>query len=261
MTGALEASGLSMRYGSLPPALADVSLVVAPGEVLAVIGRSGSGKSSLARLLVGLPPAGAQAAGWLRWPSGAAPVTEARRAGLSRQIAWLPQDAHAALHPMLRLGSQVAETLRATDRAAGPDAVAAALHEVELDPSIARRYPHQVSGGQAQRTALACALAQRPAVLVADEPTSALDADTGRAVLDTLSSLVRQHGVALVLVSHDLQAVRRMAARVGVLDRGRWVEEGETCEVLSRPRSDAAAALVEADAALRKGMACSAHAT
>lgn len=258
MTSALLGCGLSARYGGRAPVLSDVRIGIDAGEAVAVIGRSGSGKSTLARLLAGVPPRGAQVEGRLSWPGGAAPVGEARRAGLG--VGWLPQDAHAALHPMLRVGSQIAETLRAGGLDGGAAAVAAALRAVGLDPALARRYPHQVSGGQAQRAALACALAHGPAVLIADEPTSALDAVTAGAVLDLLAGLTVGRGVALLLVSHDLDAVGRVARRVVVLDGGRVAEQGAAAQVLSSPRSDAARRLVDADAALRGKAACCAHA-
>lgn len=260
MTAALHGLGLSASYAGGPPVLAGVSVLIAAGETLGVIGRSGSGKSTLARLLAGLPPAGARVAGRLRWPGGEASVAGAHRAGLGRRVAWLPQDAQAALHPMLRLGRQVAETLRAAGRPSRAGDVAAALQAVDLEPLLAARYPHQVSGGQAQRAALACALAQGPDVLVVDEPTSALDVDTGTAVLAMLSCQARQHGVALVLVSHDLAAVRQAAQRVIVLDEGRVVEDGPAGAVLGSPRSEAASRLVRADAALRGTSYCSAQA-
>lgn len=241
----LEACALDAAYGTART-LHDVSFTLAPGERLAIIGRSGSGKSTLGRLLCGLPPAAARVTGRLRWPGGEAPVAMARKAGLTRHVAWLPQEAQASLHPMLRIGSQVRETLRAAGTAGGPAEVADLLGQAGFDPALARRYPHEVSGGQAQRAALACALAQRPAVLVADEPTSALDGTTEAAVLETLLTLTRDNGLALVLITHHIAHAVSLCHRVMVLEQGVVVEEGWARSLAQAPRSEPARRLVTA---------------
>lgn len=246
----LRAEGLSAWHGAVP-VLAEISFDLAPGERMALIGRSGSGKSTLGRLLCGLPPAGARVAGLLRWPTGEARVAQARKAGLARHVAWLPQEAQASLHPMLRIGAQVTETLRAAGRPAGREAVATLLHQAGFDPAMAPRYPHQVSGGQAQRAALACTLAQDPAVLVADEPTSALDAATEAAVLETLMGLTRARGMALLLITHDIAHAVALCDRIMVLEQGSVVEDGPAEGLARAPRSEPARRLVEAAGVLR----------
>lgn len=250
MPDALLAENLHLRHGSFT-ALGGVSLRLAQGELLGVIGRSGSGKSTLGRLLCGLPPAGAVVSGTLRWPDGQAEVARARKAGLARHAAWLPQEAQASLHPMLRIGSQIGETLRAHGAAATPAAIDALLEQAGCDAALASRYPHQVSGGQAQRAALACVLAQNPRVLVADEPTSALDVVTEAAVLHTLTRLVRERRMALVLVTHDLPNAAALCHRVVVLEAGRIVEDGRAADMAAAPRSAAARRLAEAAGTLR----------
>ncbi|WP_426955676.1 dipeptide/oligopeptide/nickel ABC transporter ATP-binding protein [Muricoccus radiodurans] len=245
----LAAEGLSAVHATAAGplrALDGVSLSLRGGERLGVIGRSGGGKSTLARLLCGLSPPGAAVTGTLRWPGGAAPVAAARRAGLGHHVAWLPQEAQAALHPMLRIGSQVAETLRAARLPGGKAEVSARLAGAGLDPALASRYPHQLSGGQAQRAALACALAQDPAVLVVDEPTSALDTATAASVVAALDRLTRRAGVALVLVTHDLSGAAALCDRLLVLDEGRIAEEGPAARILRQPSSAVARGLSEA---------------
>ena len=226
---------------------------------MGLVGRSGSGKTTLGRLLAGLPPSGAIASGTLRWPGGEAAVGAARRRGLGRRVAWLPQEGIAALHPQLSLGSQVAETLRAAGMRADAAAVAAALEEVELDAALAARLPHQVSGGQGQRAALACALAQQPAVLVADEPTSALDPASGAAILRLLDGRRRQRGMALLLITHDLAAAA-FCDRILVLEEGQVAEEGNAAALFREPRSAVARALLAARRRFEEPPGCSARA-
>ncbi len=247
----LHAEGLGAWHGAVP-VLADISFTLGVGERLAVIGRSGSGKSTLGRLLCGLPPAGARVTGRLRWPTGDAAVERAHAAGLARHVAWLPQEAQASLHPMLRIGTQVTETLRAAGQPAGAEEAATLLRQAGLDPVMAKRYPHEVSGGQAQRAALACVLAQGPAVLVADEPTSALDAVTETAVLETLMALTEERGMALLLITHDIAHAVALCDRIIVLEQGRMVEDGPAPELAEAPRSDAARRLVSAAGVLRR---------
>jgi ABC-type glutathione transport system ATPase component len=254
----LEGDGLSATHAGGVAALGGVSLGLAAGEALAVVGRSGCGKTTLGRLLAGLPPPGALVAGRLRWPGGEAPVAGARRRGLSRHVAWLPQEGIAALHPQLTIGAMLAETLRAAGREPSAAAIAAALAEVGLPAEHAARHPHRLSGGQGQRVALACALAQGAAVLVADEPTSALDAGTAAALLRVMRAR-RERGLALLLVTHDL-GLAAGCDRCLVLDGGVVVEEGAAARLLAAPASAAARALVAAHERLQELARCSARA-
>jgi ABC-type glutathione transport system ATPase component len=259
----LAAEGLRLCYaGAAGPvvALDDVSLTIAAGEAVALVGRSGCGKTTLGRLLAGLAPAGAEIAGTLRWPGGMAPVAHARRAGLGNRVAWLPQEGSAALHPMLRVGTQIAETLRSAGHRRDTRAIATALAAVELAPDIAARYPHLLSGGQGQRVALACVLAQSPTILVADEPTSALDDATGDAILRLLDAQRRARGMSLVLVTHDLRAAAAHCERMLVLADGRIVEDGPRQAIMMMPRSAAARDLIAASRAVDGLRPCSARA-
>ena len=159
------------------------------------------------------------------------------------------QDPYASLDPRMRVGDIVAEPLRihgdgdATLRAAKARDLLAA---VGLDPAMAERWPHQFSGGQRQRIAIARALARDPDLLVCDEAVSALDAHHRRGILDLLSSLKRERGLALLFVTHDLSAAAAVAERIAVLEAGRIVELGDTADVLGAPRHPHTQALVEA---------------
>ena len=241
-------SGLAMQqvriaYGSRA-AVNDVSLAVSPGEVVALVGESGSGKSSLALAALGLLPPEATVTGTVsvggRDLSALSPRELDRVRG--RGIALVFQDPAAALNPRLRIGAQVAETIRVHDRISrrAADARAAEiLARVGLPAAIvpATRYPHQLSGGQRQRVAIAVAIAAGPALLVADEPTSALDVTTQAQILALLRRLVAEDGMGLLLVSHDLAVVAEIADRILVMKDGAVVEEGRATALLARPAS------------------------
>ena len=217
-------------------ALRGVDLALDAGEVLAVIGPSGAGKSSLALAVLGLLPTRARVSGVLRWRGEPVAPGPAHRRLLGRDIGMLFQDPLASLDPVVRVGDQLVETLRALRRAGGRDArrrSEALLAEVLLpDPAaVARRYAHQLSGGERQRVALALALAGDPALLVADEPITALDAAVGTAVVGLLGDLVRRRGMSLLLVTHDPRLTAGLADRVLRLEAGR-VAAGPTADVV-----------------------------
>jgi ABC-type glutathione transport system ATPase component len=245
MIEALEISALYPTPHGAVEALRGVSLRLAPREAVALVGRSGCGKTTLGRLMAGLPPAGARLHGTLRWPGGEAAPGAARRKGLGRHVAWVPQEGVAALHPQLSIGAQIAETLRAAGQRPDAAAIDASLGEVELDPHLASSLPHQISGGQGQRAALACALAQAPALLVADEPTSALDQASAAAILRLLDACRRERGMAMMLITHDLHAAA-LCDRIVVMEEGRIAEDGPADVVLKAPASPIARALLAA---------------
>jgi ABC-type glutathione transport system ATPase component len=213
-----------------------LSLEVAPGEAVGVLGDSGSGKTTLLLSLVGLLPQSARVlAGSVRWKGeeilGADP--ERLRAVRGREIASVFQEPAAALNPVLSVGFQIREVLRAHPLAGGPigrsartAAVTAALASVGLDAALAAAYPHQISGGQLQRVALAQALAAAPDLLLADEPTTALDAITELEIVRLLQGLRKRRPLGLILVSHATGPLRDLVSRMVVLTRGRLVESG-----------------------------------
>ena len=240
----LSVRALCVGYHRGADVLHGVDFDLGRGECLAVLGESGSGKSTIARALIGLLPKGARVDGDLHFD--AAPLDGARIAAYrGRDIAMVFQDAAASLHPLRRIGVQLDEALR---RAGRTDAVATALREVGLDaaPALAARYPHELSGGQRQRVMIALALASSPRLLIADEVTSALDPLAAAGVLDLLDRLRRERGLSLLFISHDLHAVRRVADRVLLLRAGRVDAVADTARFFAAPPSAAAAALLAA---------------
>ena len=240
----LEARGLTRRYRD-QVALDDVSLQLDAGERVAVVGESGSGKSTLARLLLALdtPDAGALSLDGRPVHPGSARSLRWFR----RRVQTVPQDPGRSFNPRMRVGEAVAEPLACLQVHGDHTArVAELLVAVGLEPDAARRWPHEFSGGQRQRLAIARALAPRPDVLVADEPVSALDVVVRLQVVELLAQLSAAEGLALVVVSHDLGVVQHLCDRVLVLDAGRVVEQGPVPEVFGRPEHPVTARLLDA---------------
>ena len=221
-----------------------VSFSVEPGEVVAVVGESGSGKSTLALSLTRLlpsPPAELRAR-HVRFEGMdlfAASEAELQRLRGGR-IAYVFQDPASSLNPVLTIGEQLRETVELHTGRRGRDADAVALDWLARVgiPPVQRRlgaYPHEFSGGMQQRVMIAMAMASQPALLIADEPTSALDVTVQVQILRLLRELKRQFGLSLLLISHDLLVVQRLAHRTVVLSRGAVVESGPTEQVLQRP--------------------------
>ncbi|MBT2473029.1 ABC transporter ATP-binding protein [Microbacterium sp. ISL-103] len=243
----LDAQGVVVRYPGSPPVIAvdDVSFTVAPGETVALVGESGSGKSSLARAVVGIEKL---AGGEVRFRD--APVTPLgiRRRNVNLTgIQMVFQDPSTSLNPRRRVGDQIADGI-ATARARGAEGstVEEWLERVGLPTEVATRFPHQFSGGQKQRLAIARALAARPSLLVADEPISALDASTQTSVAGLMRDLVAESGAGMLFISHDLAVVRRIADRTLVMFAGRVLEAGATDRVWSAPQHPYTQALLAA---------------
>jgi ABC-type glutathione transport system ATPase component len=215
-----------------PPVVDDVSLEVHAGECVGLIGESGSGKSTIARLAAGL-------LGATRGEVRLFDQTVAARRPLEfrRRLQIVFQDPFSSLDPTFTVGQVIGEGLAIHGRATGARtaAVEASLTDVALHSGFARRRPHELSGGQRQRVAIARALAVEPDILVLDEPTSALDLMVQAQVLNLLLAAQARRRLAFLLISHDLDVVRHMAHRVYVMERGRIVESGEASTVLSAP--------------------------
>lgn len=234
--------GLHVRYDDMV-ALSGIDLDILSGERLAVIGESGSGKSTLALALAGLLPDEAACAGVVTWPGlGHAPQP-------GRDIGFLFQDAGASLNPVLTIGEQIAEVARRHLGLGWGEAYDHALHLLERvrmpEPHRAlHAYPHQFSGGQRQRIAIAAAIAARPRLLIADEPTSALDTVVQAQIIGLLDGLIREAGMTLLFITHDIALASGFADRIAVFHDGRIVEAGDAARVLARPQAGYTATLL-----------------
>ncbi|MDR3475898.1 MAG: ABC transporter ATP-binding protein [Devosia sp.] len=243
----LVARDLAVRYpGTAPaahPALVLDELELTPGKCVALVGESGSGKTTALRALLGVlrPSAG-------RVEYGGVPLDRLRGAAardFRRAVQPIQQDVDGALDPRQSIGAAIAEGQRAGGGASrdATAVVARLLNEVGLPAALARRHPHEVSGGQRQRAVIARALAVEPSLLLLDEPTSGLDATVQVRILELIERLRIQRGLGLLLVSHNLGAVARLCEETIVLYRGEVVERGRTRALLDSPRHPYTAAL------------------
>ena len=229
----LSVEGLEVAIGGVP-ILGDVSFGVAPGEIVAITGESGSGKSMTALAAMGLLPATAEARGRVVL-EGRDLLTLPERemcALRGNDVAMVFQEPMTALNPVMTIGDQVAEALRVHGHSDAMATARAALDRVGLEGQGLDRYPHQLSGGQRQRVVIAMAIALRPRLLIADEPTTALDVTTQARILDLLKGLVAEFGMGLLMITHDLAVVAGMADRIVVMRRGEIVEQGATRALL-----------------------------
>ncbi|WP_255546585.1 ABC transporter ATP-binding protein [Glaciihabitans sp. dw_435] len=232
----LTAVDVTVDYRGHPPvrAVDGVSVSIAPGEVVALVGESGCGKSSFARAVVGIEK---RSGGTVHLDGADVPFLGLRRRGVqSTGIQMVFQDPNSSLNPRRRVADQINDGIRtAVARGDASSSAADWLERVGLAADAGRRYPHEFSGGQKQRIAIARALAARPHMLVADEPISALDASTQTAVAALMRSLSLEAGAGMLFISHDLSVVRRIADRTLVMYQGRIVESGHTETVWQNP--------------------------
>jgi len=255
----LEVEGLTKHYslargfgrggrtgGGVVRAVDDVSFELREGETLGIVGESGCGKSTTARMLVGLiePTSGS-----VRYRGETLDDRGRRRAKeLRRELQIVFQDPYSSLNPRRTIGGIVRQPLDVHGIGDGARErrmrVEELLEQVGLGPAYARRYPHELSGGQRQRVGIARALALGPQVLVADEPVSALDVSVQAQVLNLLRELHDQLGLTLVLIAHDLSVVRHMCDRVAVMYLGKLVEIGPTDDLYVTPSHPYTSALL-----------------
>ena len=252
----LAIDGLSIAaaaYGpDAPPVIDGISLSVAEGESLGIAGESGSGKSTLLLAMMGLVQDGLHRTGGKACFAGVSLLDRDDReltALRGGRLAMVPQNAGTALTPSFKIGQHIDEALRLHT---GLAAVARTRRTVELlrqvrlpDPeSLLKRYPHQLSGGQLQRVAIAMALAGEPQALLLDEPTSGLDVMTQQRIIELLGEIRSQRAMAAVCVSHDLGVLAQLCDKLAVMYAGRIVEFGEAGRVLAEPRHPYVKALV-----------------
>lgn len=250
---ALRVDDLTIAYGDAPPSVSGVSLRVREGEIVGVIGESGSGKSSIALAMMGLLPESARVtaaslniAGIEMQDANEHEWDEVR--GLKASMVF--QEPMSALNPCMRIGAQIAEVLQIHGTADKKQARARALEILQLVqmPDAEKRlnyYPHQLSGGQRQRVVIAIAVAAGPSLLVADEPTTALDVTVQAQILDLIKGLRDESGMGVLFISHDLGVIGQLCERVAVMYRGRVVESGSARRVLADPQHPYTRALLE----------------
>jgi ABC-type dipeptide/oligopeptide/nickel transport system ATPase component len=240
---ALLSAHLSVQYGNKPPVLRNLQLDIQRREVLGLIGQSGSGKSTLAMAILGLidrKRADAQGSIFFEGYDLLTLRERELRHLRGRKIALVLQSPLSSLNPALKIRTQLRETWRAHASGSSADcdsAIRKALESVSLpwDDDFLRKYPAQMSVGQAQRVLIAMAVVHRPALLIADEATSALDVITQVEILKLFRELNQNSGMAILYISHDLASVAGICDRVAILHQGEIVESGNTQQVLTTP--------------------------
>lgn len=218
----LEVDNLKVRYGSFE-AVRGVSLSLGQSEIVGIVGESGSGKSTLAKVLIGLEKASSGKVDFFSAVSGEKP-----------SLQMIFQDAVGSLNPrmtVLQTLNEIIAVSRSTYKASE------LLELVGLSEAVLAQYPREMSGGQCQRVSIARALACKPDILIADEPVSALDVSVQARILNLLRDLRKQMNLSILLVAHDLAVVKNVCDRVYVMERGLFVDSGETCKVFNEPTS------------------------
>jgi ABC-type dipeptide/oligopeptide/nickel transport system ATPase component len=245
-TDVLLAANFSVRYGRKPAVLRDVALEIRQGEILGLVGQSGSGKSTLAMAVLGLlDRKRAQVEGTIKFQDcELLQLGERQLRGMrGRALALVLQSPLSSLNPALRIRTQLKEAWRAHASGTTVDcdaAIGAALEGVSLPSSdeFLRKYPSQMSVGQAQRVLIAMAVMHRPALLIADEATSALDVITQSEILALFSRLNRETGMAILYISHDLASVAGICDRIAILADGQIVECGTRDRIFENPQHE-----------------------
>ncbi|WP_201593632.1 ABC transporter ATP-binding protein [Psychrobacter sp. Pi2-51] len=257
----LTVDKLSIRTATGVQLVDELSYELRQGQTLAIVGESGSGKSIASLALLGLLPDSLTITGAVQLAGTAGMSTlpiandKGRNAALrpirGQRIGMVFQEPMTALNPLHTVAKQIAESLRLSGvpKKQWRATSIALLDDVNItDPADKlNRYPHELSGGQRQRVMIAMALAQQPDILIADEPTTALDVTLQHEILALLDDLKRQHNMAMILISHDLNLVRRYSDEVVVMRQGKTIEQGQTSAVFSQPKADYTRTLIQQD--------------
>jgi len=256
----LELRNLTVEFPASPRALTavrDISFGVSRGEVLGLVGESGSGKSVTSLSIMRLLPPQARVSGEILLTTDGRPQnllaldSEPMRLLRGSRISMIFQEPMTALNPVMRVGEQIAEAVRAhanVSKKESWDRAVEALKEVAIDDPAgrARDYPHQLSGGMRQRVMIAMAIVNRPEMLIADEPTTALDVTIQAQILDLLAEIREKFGLTMLFISHDLAVVSQVADRVAVMYAGNLVELGPRAEIFRLPAHPYTRGLLEA---------------
>jgi len=223
VTALVEVENLRVCYGAYE-AVKGVSFTLGAGEILGIVGESGSGKSTIAKTLMGLEK-----------PASGRIVVDR---SLSMQMIF--QDAVGSLNPRMTVRQTLEEVLKCQDKGhrTGDGRIEQLLAQVGLSEAVLGQYPREMSGGQCQRISIARALACRPRVLVADEPVSALDVSVQARVLNLLRDLRKTLELSILIIAHDLAVVKNVCDRICVMEKGRFVDQGDAAEVFAHPTSD-----------------------
>ncbi|WP_217575002.1 ABC transporter ATP-binding protein [Mesorhizobium sp. GbtcB19] len=254
MSACLDIRGLSAVLPNGQRVLRSVSLTVQPGEVRALVGESGAGKTMIGKAVLGVLPKS------VRIVEGEMLIegedlgrldAKARRTLIGARTALIPQDPLTALNPSRRIGAQMTDRLVRILGWSGERAdtrIRQLLDEVQIrDPErVLKSYPHELSGGMRQRVLIAAAFAAEPRLIVADEPTTALDVTVQKQILRLIAQLQRDHGTAILFVTHDLGVVAKISQKVSVLYAGKVVEEAETTQLFDAPQHPYTRALIAA---------------
>ena len=256
MSTLLDIRDLDVRLEVRPPSrlLRRVSLRVAPGQIVGLVGESGAGKTMISRVVLGVLPANARVTHGSVFFDGR-DITHLserqRRHLLGREIAVIPQNPMTALNPVERIEPQITDVLRMhlnLDRPAARERARALLREVHLrEPEkILRQYPHELSGGMRQRVLIAIAFACKPKLVIADEPTTALDVTVQKQVLQLIRELQRNSATAILFITHDLGVVAKLCDGVAVMHSGRVLESSLAAKLFANPAHDYTRALFAA---------------
>ena len=231
----ITVTDLHVRYGSFE-AVKGVSFSLGEGEILGIVGESGSGKSTIAKTLIGLEK---PSAGKIEFDFNDDGEDMSDERGANNSIQMIFQDAVGSLNPRMTVRQTLEEVLRHGSKSSKvQDSPESLLSLVGLSNAVLDQYPREMSGGQCQRVSVARALACRPKVLIADEPVSALDVSVQARVLNLLRDLRRDLGLSILLIAHDLAVVKNVCDRVCVMEKGLFVDVGNTEDVFASPGSE-----------------------